>query len=820
MRKAFVNLEKTNISQKKKWIFKNANCKFLFVDGIPKLIEIKENSEKSSPLVKNFPRLIKFSIFFRNSFKKNQKIFKKKPEKIIFFKSAKLCGKKIQFKKNFITFSYKKKFPLISCLKFFYTTKNKKYFNWTRATFLFYTNNNCLNKQVENSKKNEFLIKKKKEICVRKIFSLFPSVNKNSLPREKNKDFLFLFSNKIFLADNFFFFHKIVGIEVGNNKNLSLSRKTDEVDFFIGKNLVSNLKKKSKIEFSIGKKPFILEFFLKNKKKNIKTESIILKISPSLKIAKKFFLYFRPNSLMTYKKKTQHFLAKTNKKLLNFKEKNELFFVQFLVLSLKKKKKILSQQRKNLFKVLFFYSKYKEYIIFDEDLNSLFILVLKKKNEFTFENINGILNLEKLKKKKKTSSFTIGKDHIRILFVMDILVLVNSKKTINLASFYTDFLRGEFKFFFDFFSSFIKFFDIVISENAEYILPIFYELESIYRKSWYKKTSYFFWRNPFLEIWFTRKTKNFSKNFLEWYTYSNIQQRKIPKLIFLKKKKENIFFNFKKWIKKKKTKNFHKRDFVYINQKINLSKKIVKKTKNHVIKNQNQNLDRNNFFKFKNKNLNSFLKKNLKKMKRIKKYSDKGDKEQLIMKLGTKKFYSKNSIQNQNIEDNLETFKRIGFIFKTTNFTPSVCFLNFKTVLVFTINSFQKSLYERNYSNDSKFIYLSNQFLFLGKNFELIFNSKKYFTHLGRLQSKNFIIKQKVGSLSKFLSSIEKKVKDLKKKKNFNIFYNTNRITREKKEEVSFLIYMSMCKNEFELNIFHLENQIKFITDHKLKFKF
>lgn len=817
MQKNFTNTKQTNSGTKKKWVFKNLKCKFLYVENIPKLLEAKESQEKYSAFYKNLPRLIKFSIFFRDSFKKYEKIFKNKGEKIIFFNLMYQKKKMVLFKRNFINYSSEKKYSLISCQSFIKRKKNKKYFNWLYRSFSFFTKHNFLYEQKKKSKKTGCLVKKKKMIFNRNITFLFSFFNKKLLLKKKNKSFLYnIFSYDFNLSDNSFFFHKISNLKLDNEKNLILGKVNTKKDFLRRNNSFYTVKKKAKIEFLSAIKPFVLDFIID--RKNISFPENISGKFFSHKLFKYFFSRSTSKSLHVNLDKCRTFLSKTNKKPLNFVEKNFVYYLQFVILSNKKIKKILSSQRKNFYRILIFRTNFKKFIVFDKDLDLLFVLFFEKKKSFRFDHAEGILNLERKRERKKPCVNKKAKEHLKILFLMDIKVLNNSKKNLNFPSFYLEFLLPEFKVLIDFISCTTNFSRIAFFKNSYRLLPLFHDLNSLYRKNWYKNISFFFRKKPGLGVWLVRKSKNFTKNFFEWYNSSIFQQRKIPRMNFNKKKKDFVLFDTKKWSKSKMSKKKFKNDHGQTNQKLNSKKKLQKKIKNRKKKNHFSDIKKK-LSKIIKANFKVQIQKNLIKILRIEKNKYVLEKKKAVTNSLSRELNSKSFNQNQSFYINTDLFLKIGFVVKNIDFTPVTFFLNYKTVIIFSGEIFLKSIIEENYSKNSTFKFLSLDLLFLGTNSKSIFRSKKYFSLFSKTFHKKKVKKKKIRKLNNIINFFEINIEKFYNENSINTDCKCNRAYAGKKEEITFLIFLYLHKNESKLNIFHLKNKVKYVIDTKLKYE-
>ena len=253
-------------------------------------------------------------------------------------------------------------------------------------------------------------------------------------------------------------------------------------------------------------------------------------------------------------------------------------------------------------------------------------------------------------------------------------------------------------------------------------------------------------------------------------------------------------------------------------QKFNTTKKLKNKIKNPRKRNKHTNIK---------KKLSQVIKGNFKiqiQKNCLKTTKIEGNKHIVLKKkpltdILLKGLNSKNSNQNQTIINNMDLFSKIGFVLKNSDFTPMAFFLNYKTILIFSSDFFLRSILERNYSVNSTLKFITLDLLFLGKSSKTLFSSEKYFNPLNSVSQKKIVKKKKIRKLINSINFFEVNIKNLYDENTVNAYSRESRIYVGKKEEISFLTFLYLLKNESKLNIFHLKNKIKYVIDIKLKFR-
>lgn len=802
------------MQKKKKWFFRHPKYQFLIMENIPKLIDFIENYDKFPLVMKIFPKLIKFTTYFRDSTEKKNIEFKKNFTKLAIFFLSNFNNKKKK-KKNIIIKNFQKKFYPKLFTKSLKVRKSKNYSIWHYSPFIkflkikfkIFRNEIFLQKEIWKKKKK--LIGKKKDFLIKNILlkNDFSDKNKKNVPYLIKIDGSTKIIQKIFT----FFFKKYNKHTKQKNK-IYVTRKKN--NFMPIKNEFKLLKKKKIYQFYHGENPIW---------KRGKTKQLIFFNQKSISVSFPFRIFSFFLQKFPFKKtidNTENFLIKDKKFLKFFFVSGKIIFDQKKVQFIRDKQRI-KRNCSNLLKnysFLLFKESCHEFLIFDRDFSFSFILSLKIKNSIFFENVNGMIKLEKIK--KRCVNFCVKKEKkcisraIKFFIFKDLYIYKNLYKKPN---------------FFDrnleiFFPKINKFVNVVLAaKNLSLISDFFFkdsggnkisnyfnEQKVEIKKYWSSEMATFFWKNPVFDLWKIDKSKTFYKKFLRWSCQSKLKNRKIFKIGESKKKKENILFNFKKWAKEKDKKS---------NVKFSKGTRVMKKKENKLT-------TIHNHLKFQITELSNFSQKS-NFMLSIQKIIIK-NKKQIYEK-------KKNNIFNLNFKhssneglDNLmedynydicvpkakKNVTRVGFII-LIGFRTTLVFLEFRQIFCLNNNLFESKYF--NFSKKKKQSDVLRNSFFMRKNYLRIFSMINFFFPNLLQDFVSLKILSLVRNLSRSILKFEFNLKIFEKNLDFLSTIPNQNLLKKKKEKVSLFKFLFLEKNENFKNYLYLKNLVNISTDISFK---
>ncbi|ABW98027.1 hypothetical protein HAN_2g199 (nucleomorph) [Hemiselmis andersenii] len=848
--------KKKIFSTKKKWFFKILDCKILSLFPYPKLIELKTPQKKYSQNNLLFPRLLRFTTYFRKDkgefFKKNKKSLKKSIP--IYMK----LNLNIKIKKLFIPFFpfFKKKF---SQLTFFPKISKKE-----KRTLIFgFFDSLALFSPLENFFFDKFFIKKKNleknlffliksqeynlDFTKRKNFkNIFDIKEKGKIPNQKNK---LMVKNKEFFKnskENFVLRFSLFSLnfekKYPKHFKLKISKKVshfisydslltnEKLVFFGEKKKLNSLTVKQISDKKIG---LLTCKFLP--KRIIFFNLFVNKILNLYEFSQHFFKNF---SIKFFEKTLEIFLVE-EKEISKFSQKRGFLCfrrcsVKFLLnKKIKKRYNPISFKKRNL-GFFFLKEKLQNYLVFDRDFFFGFIIDFRIKKLSLIKSIAGFLKFEKLKDKnikmkEKESNEIEPNLWINFLLLKDLLIMF--------------FLKERQKFFFIEINNplsnpealipepillpELRYLKKQIEEGITVIPEIknFFYFEAMLQELWKNEIKIFFWDFPKIKLWNIRRSKSFQKIFFKWYMKSILLERKILKQNNPKKKKGEIFFDFKKWTLKRKNKKLLGKKIIQkklmeFKKNVKFLKKYKKKRPKYFEEIFQKNLK---FLRlkeklFKNFYFSDFVFSIQKKINHMDHFLFK-NKKKFVQSSNCKSqnsLFKKLYLENQNFSREQKINFRVGFsIFSTLN--PWIVFLNYGVVFCFISKKNENSFLKLNFGKERKKNILLKIFMFFRlKGTELLTLCnfyrpfEQYFQKFSPFPIKKMI--RKIIFFAKKLIFFKKK-KFTNQKEEFFFFF----ITKNIKENFSMENFLYFFKNESLTSFLFYKNFFKNKIDFDFK---